>query len=111
MNIAFKTEKLAKQCSCHQELLKAFKARAIKISQRLDEIRDSDHLAMLKKLPALNCNPLTHNPTAEWALNITPNYAMIFSFNHDPLPLTDDGSIDLYQVTEISIIGFMLLTR
>jgi toxin HigB-1 len=111
MTIAFGTDKLAKQCSCHQELLKAFKERAIKISQRLDEIRDSDHLAMLKKLPALSCNPLTHNPMGKWVLNITSNYAMVFSLDHDPLPLKDDGDIDLYQVTKISIIGFMLLTR
>lgn len=105
MKIEFGKKKLKKQLSDSTELKKNFGLLAKKIRIRLDEIEASPNLAVLMQIPAANCHSLKGDRKDEWAVDISRNDRMIFEILHNPVPITEDGSIDTLQVTDICING------
>jgi plasmid maintenance system killer protein len=104
MKIGYKKNKLQRQLSNASEIKKAFGVNAKRVSARLADIEASPNLAVLMQIPAANCHPLSGNRNGEWALDISPNHRLIFEIANDPVPRTEDGSIDRLLVTEICII-------
>lgn len=104
MKIEYINNKIKKQLSTATEIKKAFGVNAKKVSIRLSDMRAVDNLAVLQKIPAANCHPLTGNRKGDWAVDISPNHRLIFEISNGPLPLTDDGSIDTIKITDITIL-------
>ena len=104
MKIEYRKNKLKKQLSNASEIKKAFGANAKRVSARLDDIVASPNLSVLIQIPAANCHLLTLNRKGEWALDISGNYRMIFEIANNPIPETEDGSINVLLVTEICIL-------
>jgi plasmid maintenance system killer protein len=73
--------------------------------RRLDEIRDANSLAVLKTLPQARCHPLKGDLEGRWAVDLEHPHRLTFEPAHDPLPVRDDGSLDVDRVTAIRIIG------
>ena len=105
MNIEYASNKLEKQLNTASEIKKAFGKMAVKISQRLDEIRSSDTLHILMQIPAAKCHALTGNREGDWAVSISGNHRMIFVITNQPIPRLENKSIDTAKVTDIKITG------
>ena len=104
MIIEYSKNKLKKQLSTATEIKKAFGVNAKRVKSRLDDIEASPNLAVLIKIPAANCHSLGGDRKGEWALDISANYRLIFEISHDPIPKTEDNSINTLLVTDICII-------
>lgn len=104
MQIEYSKNKLKKQMSNASELKKAFGVNARRIKSRLDDIEASPNLAVLIQIPAANCHPLTGDRKGEWAVDVSANYRLIFEIQNDPIPKTENGSIDVILVTDIRIL-------
>lgn len=105
MEITFKTRKLEKSFSSDGALIKAYGAqRAKKIKQRYREMQASATLADLAKIPAAYLHPLTGGRQGQWAVKVTGNGRLCFILEHNPLPLKEDGGIDMEAITDICII-------
>ena len=72
--------------------------------RRLDEIRDSDNLAVLMKLPGARCHPLREDRSGQFSVDLDHPYRLIFVPANDPLPRLADGGLDLTQVTAVLIL-------
>ncbi len=103
MEVSYKTNKLKKQLTNPRELAKAFGQRAKKVNQRHGELKSSDTLAIVGLIPAANCHELKGANKGELAVDVSPNYRMIFEPYHDPLPEKEDGGLDWETVTKIQI--------
>lgn len=104
MNVEFKSNKLRKILTNAMEIRKEYGTMAKKVSQRMDQIYASPDLSVLISISSANCHPLTGDRKAEWAVDISGNYRLIFEINQDPVPQKNDGSVDSILVTDIRIL-------
>ena len=105
MDIAFRTRKLAKTFNSGGELQKAYGARMAKaIMIRLAVLKAARNLALVPTTPPDRRHQLQGNRDEQFAVDLVHPHRLIFEANHDPLPRTDDGGIDVEQVTAITII-------
>jgi len=104
MEISFQTNKLKKQLSNASEIKRAFGVNAKRVATRMDDITSSPNLAVLIQIPAADCHLLTGDRKGEWAVSISGNFRMIFRIAQDPIPITEDGSINTTLVTDICIL-------
>ena len=107
MKIEYRKNKLKKQLSNASECKKAFGVNAKRVISRLDDIIASPNLALLIQIPAANCHSLSGDRKGEWAVDISGNYRLIFEITHNPIPETEDGSINTLLVTDICILGIV----
>lgn len=105
MNIQINNNKLAKKLEDASAIKKAFGEMAKKVAARLDDIKASPNLAVLRQLPQADCHPLKGDRAGEWAVSISGNHRLIFEIDHDPVPLKVDGSTDEALITDIVITG------
>ena len=105
VKISYKSNKLEKQLTDATEMKKAFGTMAKKVNQRIEEIKSSGNLEILKKIPAANCHLLKGNKKGEFAVDISKNYRIVFIPDHDPVPIKEDNSIDCIKITDIKILG------
>jgi hypothetical protein len=61
----------------------------------------------LQQLLALKCRQIAPTVHSMWLLDILPNYSLAFTIDHDPVPLLQDGSIDLTAITNIQLEAFI----
>ena len=101
MEVYYKTSKLKKQLTKPRELSKTYGQLARKINQRLNDLKSAETLSIMRLLPAASCHQLSGTSEGELAVNISPNYRMIFEPYHDPLPEKEDGGLDWETVTKI----------
>lgn len=104
MEVYFKSNKLKKQLTLPKDMLKAFGQKAKKINQRIEDLKASDTLAIMKLIPAAGCHELTGNRKGKLAVEVSGNYRLIFEPEHDPVPKNEDGGLDWESVTAIKII-------
>ena len=103
MEISCRSRKLEKQLTDPKEMVKSFGQMAIKIKQRLKNLKDADNLGIMKTIPAARCHELTGERKGELAVDVSGNYRMIFEPLHDPIPKKDDGGLNWEEVTKIRI--------
>ena len=103
MEISYKSRKLEKQLTDPKEMTKSFGQLARKVNQRLKDLTDADHLAIIRTIPAARCHELTGDRKGELAVDVSGNYRMIFEPFHDPIPEKDDGGLNWEKVTKIQI--------
>lgn len=105
MNIRYKSNKLEKMLNTAVAIKKNFGTNAKRVAQRMDDITSSPNLEVLCSIPQANCHPLTGDRKNEWAVDISANHRLIFVIDHDPIPLTNEGSINRIEVTDVQIIS------
>ena len=103
MEISYRTNKLEKQLTNPRDLARTFGQLAKKINQRLSELKAAESLSTMRFIPAARCHELTGARKGELAVNISPNYRMIFEPNHNPLPKKADGGLLWESITKIQI--------
>lgn len=104
MRLEFKTNKLKKQLTEPRALVKALGQRAKKASQRMQEFKAAENLAVIRMIPGARCHELTGDHDGELAVDISKNYRLVFEPYHDPWPEKPDGGLDWEQVTAIRIL-------
>jgi proteic killer suppression protein len=105
VEISYKSKKLEKQLTIAKEIQKEFGTMAKKVNQRMKDIKASENLNDLMKIPAAKCHELKGNRKGQFAVSISGNFRLIFEPNHDPVPLKDDNSIDAVKVTAIEMLN------
>jgi len=73
--------------------------------QRLDEMRDSNTLAILRTLPQARCHALKGNYKGKFAVDLEQPHRLIFEPANDPLPTLPDGGLDLARITGVQILA------
>ncbi len=105
MVIYFRTRKLEKIGSQEREMVKHLGARrAEKLKQRLMELSTVDVLSDISHLPPARCHQLTGKEAGIFSVDLEHPYRLLFIPADDPVPLCDDGGIDINKVREIEII-------
>jgi proteic killer suppression protein len=77
---------------------------ADRLQQRLMELNAAETLADVSHLPPPRCHELSGNRSGHFSVDLEQPYRLLFIPADDPIPLKEDGGIDLSQVREIEII-------
>lgn len=105
MNIAFKTKRLGKMLSSEAAIQAAYGKLARRIMRQMAVLHAAPTLAEVSHLPPQRCHELTGNLRGTFAVAVDGNNRLLFKPDHDPVPDTGDGGIDLQQVTAIKILS------
>ena len=106
MNIVFKTTKLKKIFNSEKELVKTYGAeRAGIIKWRMVFLKAAGSLSRVPVTPPHYRHQLKGKYKGFFAVNVKHPYRLIFRPVNNPLPVLNDGGLDLTRVTDIEIIG------
>jgi len=106
MDINFKHKKLAKILNSARETIKEFgEVNGRKIMQRLSQLKVVDSLDQISHVPPARLHELSGERRGQFAIDVKQPCRIIFVPDHDPVPLKDDGGIDLSKVTKILILA------
>lgn len=101
IEIFFRERRLQRDCEDPKLLSRRFGQFATPLRRRLAQLRAAEVLA---DVVLGNPHPLRGNRAGQFAVTITQNYRLIFELADDPLPLLDDGTVDIAQVSAIRIL-------
>lgn len=104
MKLAFASRKLKKQLADEREMTKAYGHAMPALKRRLDLMRTVRCLADVPQTPPSRRHELSGKRAGQFTLDLTANWRLIFRPDHDPVPRSSDGGIDLTAVTDIVII-------
>ena len=105
MEIAFRTRKLGRTFNSEKELQIGYGARMARtIQSRLAVLESAETLAEAGDRPALRLHLLAGRSAGQFAVDLVHPYRLVLRPNHDPMPLKNDGGIDIAQVTAITIM-------
>lgn len=105
MEVFFSKKSLAKSCNESKTGRQRWgESLAKKIFQRLTELRAAENLAEISTLPPPRCHALTGNREGEFAVDLTASKRLVFKPEVSPLPLLEDGGLDLSQISRIKIL-------
>jgi proteic killer suppression protein len=106
MIILFKTTKLEKLCNDEKLMIKRYgPLRSKLLKRRLNELRATNVLEDIRKLPQARCHELFHNRKGQLSVDLDHPYRLIFEPANNPVPMKSGGELDWTKVTEITIIG------
>jgi len=104
MKVYFKSRKLQKICSEQKHGEKTLGSScAKKLRQRMIELDAADSLADISRLPP-RCHALTGDRKGTFSVDLLQPYRLIFAPADEPLPLNEQGGLDLKRVCEVLII-------
>lgn len=107
MDISFASNKLEKRFMTESALKKAYGDRAKKIKLRYSVMLTVKCLEDLPVDPPIRRHKLKENRKGEYAVVIKDNWRITFEPNHEPIPLKENGEIDLSKVTKITILDVL----
>lgn len=97
----FGDRKVQRACEDARLCAKRFGQLAASVQRRLVQLRAAE---VLGDVAIGNPHPLSGNRSGQFAVTISKNYRLVFEPAVDPLPLTEDGDLDLTRVTRIRIL-------
>lgn len=104
MKLSYKSNKLEKSLTNDKEILKSFGSLAKKIKQRVTELREADNLAVIATLPFMRLHPYIGDRKGEWSIDVFKNWRICFEIANEPIPILEDGGVNLAKVTSIKIM-------
>ncbi|MYB51310.1 MAG: killer suppression protein HigA [Acidobacteriia bacterium] len=105
MEVSFKTKKLAKVLNSTSAIRRTYGARMERdIATRLALLRNAPALSAVPRVPPERLHQLKGHRKNQFAIDLTHPFRLVFVPDHKPLPLRDDGGIDLTSVTSIMIV-------
>jgi proteic killer suppression protein len=104
VDITFQTTKLQKVCNSESKLIRKYGNKEARlIMRRMDFLSQTPKLGDVPHLPPTKLHELRGNRCGQFAVYLQHPYRLVFIPNHNPIPLKDDGGIDLNRVTAITI--------
>lgn len=67
-------------------------------------LANADTLVMVPHTPPERLHQLVGGRENQFAIDLVHPYRLVFEPDHDPIPLKDDGGIDLTRVTAITVL-------
>jgi proteic killer suppression protein len=105
VQVLFRTRKLQKICNSEQEIIRKFGRTCGRLLQRrLEDLAAATSLGELSTLPPARCHPLEGQREGQFAVNLEHPRRLILEPAHNPVPLREDGSIDLARVTRVWVV-------
>ena len=105
MGITFRNSKLQRTFNSDRELRRTYGDNlAKKIRLRLAILVSAANLALVPAVPPTRRHALAQNRKGQYAVDLDGRNRLIFTPNHVPVPLKEDGGVDLESVTEITIL-------
>jgi proteic killer suppression protein len=102
MEISFADKKLKKQCLQEKEAQRQHGAKcAKKLKTRLADLAAAN---CVTELFAGRPHPLKGDKTGQFAVDLEGGKRLVFKPDNDPIPLSEDGSIDWSKVTAVCIV-------
>lgn len=105
MDLSYKNNKLKKSLTTDKGIAKSYGTIGKKVKLRITQLTNSDNLEVISKLPALRLHQYIGEGKGTWSIDIQENWRMLFEINHDPIPILEDGRIDLNAITVINIVS------
>ena len=104
MDIAFCTTKLQKRFNSERELIREYGPENSRIIiRRMAVLRAAVNLEQVPSLPPERRHELTGTRKGQFAVDLKHPFRLIFTPNHEPVPLKADGGVDLQQITAITV--------
>lgn len=105
MELYFKSNQLRRACNRESESIKKWgREIAIKLQQRLNELKAADTLSDISYLPPARLHELTGEKTGIFAVDLKQPFRLLFEPAAEPVPLKKDGSIDKTRIRSIRIL-------
>jgi len=105
MDITFASRKLEKAFNEEASLKRAFNARMVRaIVLRMAVLRGAKALSLVPSIKPVRCHPLLGDKKGQYAVDLIHPFRLVFRPNHQPVPLKDDGGININEVTAIEIL-------
>ena len=105
MDILFKSRSLSRNCNSLEKARKKWGEECgTLVVRRLGEMSVAEHLGIVRSLPQAGCHPLTGNRSGQFSVKLKHPHRLVFTPANDPVPLKDDGGIDLERVTIVRIV-------
>ena len=105
MEINFITRRLMRTFSSQRALSREHGDRMARvIGMRLAVLRRADNLSLVPTTRPMRLHQLTGRRQGQFAVDLVHPFRLIIVPDHDPIPRTDDGSIDKLRVTAITIV-------
>lgn len=96
-------QKLCSQKAVAQKKLGAI--TAMKLQQRMMELKAAETLTDISRLPPARCHELKGNRKGQLSVDLEHPYRLLFVPADNPIPKKEGGGLDWDQITEIEIIG------
>ena len=105
MEILFKSRKMQKRMNSEAELVREYgKENARIIMRRMMVLHAAECLADVPRTPPDRCHQLSGKRKGQYAVDAKHPYRIIMRPANNPVPLLEDGSIDVGHVTSIRIL-------
>lgn len=105
MDISFRTKKLQKLCNSQAQAFKDLGPECGKrLMTRMFQLKAADNLADVLHLPGARLHALHNDRAGQYAVDLKHPQRLILITAHDPVPVLEDGGVDLSAVTAIEII-------
>lgn len=105
MDVYFSDRKIQKICCDEALLRKEYGAQnAKKIMMRLHEMYSVENLSQISTYPPPRRHQLSGERNGQFAVDIKHPFRIVFVPYSEPIPVLEDGGIDVSKVTSIEII-------
>ena len=104
MQVSFASKRMDREMANAAAITKRYGDLAKRIMLRLEILLQADSLADVPTDPPPRRHMLSGDWDGHFAVDLNGNWRLVFRPNHDPLPLQDDGGLDLSQVSAIQIV-------
>lgn len=104
MELEFASASLRKRMEDEKAMSKAYGERAKTLRLRLALLRQATNLADVPHVPPPRRHRLTGDRDGQYAVDLKQPWRLVFEPANDPLPLLEDGSVDLAAVTRVRIL-------
>ena len=72
--------------------------------QRMTQLHAAVALSDISHLPPVRLHELTGNRKRQFSVDLEHPYRLLFVPNNKPIPVKEDGGLDMENITEIKII-------
>ena len=108
MEIAFRTRKLQRTLSKETAVKRAYGDRLAKVlMMRMGVLKAARSLSQVPTTPPERRHQLSGKRDEQFAVDLVHPKRLVFEANHDPVPRTKDGGVDVVQVTAITILDVL----
>ena len=104
MEISFSSDRLATLLNSERELVRNYGQRTARaLRARLLTLEGATTLSQVPNTPPERRHQLTGNRDEQYAVDVGPQFRLVFIPDHDPFPRRRDGGVDTDLVTAIVI--------
>lgn len=105
MDITFKDKGLERVFNSEGALKKRYGEQVNKIKNRMAVLIAAATLEQVPVEKPYRRHPLTGDRRGQFAVDLKHPFRLIFEPDHNPVPTTPDGGIDVKRITAIRILG------